>query len=156
MHNLCLGTAKHVMSIWKSRGVLKNSDFEVMEETVSCIITPNDVGRLPLKIDSSLAGFSADQWKNWVTVFSPVALKDLLPASDLQCWLLFVRACCLLGSRIISVEVINQADSFLTEFCKQFLILYGNAACTPNLHLHLKQCLLDYGPVHGFWCYSFE
>lgn len=25
-----------------------------------------------------------------------------------------------------------------------------------HLHLHLKDCLLDYGPVHSFWCYGFE
>lgn len=30
--------------------------------------------------------------------------------------------------------------------------------CTPNLHLHLhvKQCLMDYGPPHAFLCFSFE
>ena len=25
-----------------------------------------------------------------------------------------------------------------------------------HLHLHLKDHLLDYGPVHAFWCYAFE
>ena len=25
-----------------------------------------------------------------------------------------------------------------------------------HLHLHLKECLLDYGPVQSFWCYPFE
>lgn len=25
-----------------------------------------------------------------------------------------------------------------------------------HLHLHLKQCLFDYGPVHSFWCFPFE
>ena len=36
--------------------------------------------------------------------------------------------------------------------------LYGSEYCTPNmhLHLHLKESVLDYGPVHGFWCYAFE
>ena len=44
------------------------------------------------------------------------------------------------------------------EFCKQFVLLYGTDSCTPNLHmhLHLKECLLDYGPVHTFWLFSFE
>ena len=29
---------------------------------------------------------------------------------------------------------------------------------TPNMHLHchLKQSLLDYGPIHNFWLFSFE
>ena len=96
MHNRI---AKHVMHIWHDRGILVNSDFE---NTVSKIITPNDVGRIPLKIGSSFSRFSADQWKNWVTVFSLIALKDLLPANDLKCWLLFVRNYCLLGTQMIS------------------------------------------------------
>ena len=25
-----------------------------------------------------------------------------------------------------------------------------------HLHLHLKECMLDYGPVYSFWCFSFE
>jgi len=41
------------------------------------------------------AGFSVDQWKNWVTVFSPIALKDLLPAND---------GCCLSGP-VVYLEV---------------------------------------------------
>ena len=30
--------------------------------------------------------------------------------------------------------------------------------CTPNMHMmcHLQDILLDYDPVHGFWCFSFE
>ena len=29
---------------------------------------------------------------------------------------------------------------------------------TPNMHLHshLINCVLDYGPVHNFWLFSFE
>lgn len=29
---------------------------------------------------------------------------------------------------------------------------------TPNIHLHchLKDCVLDFGPLHAFWCFSFE
>ena len=24
------------------------------------------------------------------------------------------------------------------------------------MHLHLKDCILDYGPCYSFWCFSFE
>ena len=29
---------------------------------------------------------------------------------------------------------------------------------TPNMHLHcrLKERVIDCGPVHAFWCFSFE
>ena len=25
-----------------------------------------------------------------------------------------------------------------------------------HLHCHLKECVLDYGPLHAFWCFSFK
>ena len=51
----------------------------------------------------------------------------------------------------------KQTYSFF-QFCKEFEQLYGENACTPNmhLHLHLRNCLEDYGPLHAFWCYPFE
>ena len=44
------------------------------------------------------------------------------------------------------------------EFCKKFERLYGKDLVTPNMYLHghLKECLLDYGPFHSFWCFSLE
>ena len=158
MHNLFLGTAKHVMQVWMDKNIITKSHCEVIEQTVAKIQTPRDVGRLPLKIASSFAGFTADQWRNWVTIFSAVSLKTVLPNNHLRCWLLFVRACSLLCTRVITVEHIDEADGYLVEFCKQYLSLYGFESCTPNmhLHLHLKECLKDYGTVHSFWCFSFE
>ena len=158
MHNLYLGTSKYMMELWTQRGILANNDFTTIEEITAKITTPRDIGRIPLKIGSSFSGFTSDQWRNWTTVLSPVALKQVLPPDSLRCWLMFVRACSLLSSRVISVEAVSQAHCYLTEFCKQVELIYGSDACTPNmhLHLHLKDCLLDYGPVHAFWCYAFE
>lgn len=44
------------------------------------------------------------------------------------------------------------------KFCTMFEKLYGQDLVTPNMHLHghIKECLLDYGPFHAFWCFSFE
>lgn len=158
MHNLFLGTGKHIMHVWIDQGILSRRDFTEIESITSKIRVPHDVGRIPLKIQSSFSGFTADQWRNWITVFSPVALKGILPSNHLRCWLLFVRACYLICARIITTQVIDQIDMYLVQFCKQFEQLYGAEACTPNmhLHLHLKECLQNYGPVHGFWCYGFE
>ncbi|XP_065892610.1 uncharacterized protein [Dysidea avara] len=158
MHNLYLGTAKHMMNIWVDNKILTKHHFDIIEEIVAKITTPHDVGRIPLKISSGFSGFTADQWRNWTTIFSPVALKEVLPAADLCCWLLFVRACCLLSNRCISADMVHQAHAYLIEFCKKVELLYGRFSATPNLHLHLhlNDCLLDYGPVHAFWCYAFE
>lgn len=36
--------------------------------------------------------------------------------------------------------------------------MHGSSLVTPNMHLHchLKECVLDYGPLHSFWCFPFE
>ena len=107
---------------------------------------------------SGYGGFTANQWYNWITIYSPILLKGILPRKHLRCWLLSVRACSITKSRIISVNETKSADLFLLQFCKCFQTLYGVENCTPNIHLHthLKECILDYGPLHTFWCYAFE
>ena len=81
MHNLLLGTAKHVMKIWLDRSIIVEKDLDRIENRVARIQSPHDIGRMPLKIGSNFSGFTADQWMNWTVVYSAVVLKDILPHS---------------------------------------------------------------------------
>ena len=58
----------------------------------------------------------------------------------------------------ITKEESLETDQKLTRFCVMFEALCGKEKCTPNMHHHghLKDCILDYGPVFSFWCFSFE
>ena len=76
-------------------------------------ITPYSAGRLPTSIGSGFGGFTANQWSNWITIFSPILLKEILPAEDFRCWLLFVRACFLLKPRFIRKMDVESADLYL-------------------------------------------
>ena len=158
MHNLLLGTAKHMLTIWKDLNFLTHEHFKVIQEKVDNFHTPEDVGRIPTKISSGFSGFSADQWRNWVLLFSLFSLKGILPYSHYNCWQLFVKACHILCCRSISKKKIDEADTLLHEFCISFDQLYGKKYCTINIHLHghLHECLKDYGPVYAFWLFSFE
>ncbi len=115
------------------------------------------VGRVASNILSSFGGFTSNQWRKWITIYSAVVLKGLLPQDHLQCWLLYVRACSMLCSRIIRQSDVRCADLFLLEFCRKLELLYEHA-CTANthLHLHLRETFLDFGPPHAFWCFAFE
>ena len=55
-------------------------------------------------------------------------------------------------------HLLNEADEHLMKFCIQFETIFGPEKVTPNMHLHghLKKCVIDVGPVHSFWCFSFE
>lgn len=44
------------------------------------------------------------------------------------------------------------ADRLILKFCKSVETLYGKHVITPNMHLHnhLKEVILDHGPVQAF------
>ena len=158
MHNLLLGTAKHCIDIWKSTGLLSSDHFHEIQKKVDNFTCPNDVGRIPSKIQSSFSGFTADQWKSWTILFSLYCLKNILPLHDYNCWLLFVKACALFCQRKFTTSELQDADDCMLRFCQKFVDIYGKKHCNMNMHLHghLKECIQDYGPVYSFWCFAFE
>jgi len=73
-------------------------------------------------------------------------------------WCLFSKACSLLCHAHIRDADVQEADKLLLEFCEGFQNLYGKDECTPNMHMHcrLSDYIMDVGPLHSFWCFSFE
>ena len=49
MHNFLLGTAKHVMTIWKDKGILNGVQFEAVQDKVDRVRVPSKMGRIPTK-----------------------------------------------------------------------------------------------------------
>lgn len=86
MHNLLLGTAKHVMNLWIKRGLISSKQFEEIQESVDSFSVPNDIGRIPYKISSGFSSFKADQWCSWIVIYSPIVLKGILPHEDYEVW----------------------------------------------------------------------
>lgn len=158
MHNLLLGTAKHMFHTWTEKGILKSQDLKHIQEHIDSIVVPPDVGRIPNELESRASGMTADQWKNWTLIYSPYILSNFLPKDHYKCWMLFVSACRILCGRTISIAKLHEADNMLLSFCRSAENLYGKNSITPNMHLHchLAECILDYGPVYAFWCFSFE
>ena len=52
----------------------------------------------------------------------------------------------------------KEADALLNKFCLKFVKLYGQEHCNINmhLHLHLAECIFDFGPVYAFWLFAFQ
>lgn len=158
MHNLFLGTAKHMLKLWKEKDIIKSEHFKEIQGKIDAFVCPSDIGRIPFKIESGFAAFTADQLKNWVILYSMYCLKNILPDDHLKCWQSFVLGCKILCSKFITHDQVTTADSCLMQFCKKAEELYGSSFITPNMHLHahLKECILDFGPVYAFWLFSFE
>ena len=161
MHNLFMfmGTAKHFLSsIWPDNGIVSGSQFTIVQKRVDRFQVPSDIGRIPYKIASGFSSFTADQFKNWIVYFSLLSMRDIFTGPHMECWRHFVLACRLLVHFEITHTNVSLADGMLLQFCKRVERLYGKAAITPNMHLHchLKECIIDFGPIHGFWCFAFE
>ena len=158
MHNILLGTAKWMMTIWKTKGLITHPQLDEIQRLVDSFITPSDVGRIPHKINCGFSSFTADQWKNWSLIYSEVTLKNILQKIHYECWLTFVQACHIMCLRRITSGELAELDQLLLKFCKSFQHIYGRELCTPNLHLHchLSECISDFGPAHVFWLFGCE
>ena len=86
MHNLFLGTAKHLMkNIWLPNKILKQNDLKSIQELIDSMKAPSNMGRIPNKIASNFASFTSEQRKLWTVVYSEFALKKYLPSKTINC-----------------------------------------------------------------------
>ena len=123
MHNLFLGTVKHLMkNVWITNGIPTPSKLIHIQE---CMHVPPDVGRIPYKVESGFSGFTADQLKNWVTIYSIPALYGIVAEEHLECWRTFVLACRLLCKYSLSPQDVQLADALLLQFCRRVERTYG-------------------------------
>ena len=85
MQNLCLGSAKHLLRVFKENGYLSKSNFEKLHKKTDSFVVPHDVGKTPRKIVSSFDSFNADEYKNWLLLFSVSSMDGIIPLKDMKC-----------------------------------------------------------------------
>ena len=158
MHNLFLGTAKKCFSFWVEKELLSTGDLETIGERVRKMKVSTDLGRLPTTISSNYGQFTAEEWKNWVLIYSLFCLQGLLPRQHLKVWQKFVLACRIVCQPAIPKQRLQIAHQLFLSFCREVAQLYGPEFVTPNMHLHghLKETIENYGSMYGFWAFSFE
>lgn len=151
MHNLFLGTTKHILKETPA-------DIHSIQEVIDRIHVPMDIGRIPRKIETGFSGCTADQYKNWVTLYSIPCLHSILNCDQLENWRHFVLACRILCKRKLTRSDVALADALLMRFCQSAQRPYGTREITPNMcmHCYLKSVILDFGPVYAFWLFSYE
>ena len=71
---------------------------------------------------------------------------------------MFVRSCHKLLKPTISIQEKDDAHNLLVLLVQKLTELFGKEHVTHNMHmhLHLKNCLKEFGPVYSFWWFSFE
>ncbi len=119
---------------------MESSEVERIQKRTDEIYCPLDICQIPLKIASNFSGFTGQQWKNWVELFSLIALQDILMDDNLECWRHFVLASRLISKTALTVTEVLIADALLLQFCRRSVRLYGTEIATPNMHLHAHIC----------------
>lgn len=159
MHNLYIGTAKYIFNLWLKREIVSTSSLKVINDRILSLVVPSVVqfGRLPACMNQP-SSLTAEQWMLWVNYYSLYCLYDLIAPEHFECWRHFVLASRLLCRWKLSDDEIRIADALLLQFCRRFETLYGQDVVTPNIHLHvhLADCIRDYGPMSSFWLFAFE
>ena len=158
MHNLFLGTSKHMLNIWLKSNVLGEADLFVIQEKIASVNISKDSGWIPRSFVSNWRSFNAHEWKSWTLIYSMYALKGVLPEQDYQIWSWFVLACQKITKSYITKDDATMFHNMIMQFLRMFEKKYGSDSVTPNMHMHahLKDCVIDYGSVYGFWLFSFE
>lgn len=77
MHNLFLGTAKHVFKLWVKNNLLTKKDLKALREHNHLFNVGKEVGRLPHRIASNYCGYIASQWKNWTLIYSVLSERPV-------------------------------------------------------------------------------
>jgi hypothetical protein len=138
--------------------VFDKHQVEEINRKISEVNVATDVGRIGSNNSSNYGMFTAQEWKNWMTIHSMYVLRGILPNDHLKVSEQFVVACRILCQQFITCDDVEKADTLLINFCQGFANIDGNVVVTQNMHIacHLGESLLDYGPVYGFWLFSFK
>ena len=85
MHNLLLGTGKHALSVWIKLEIIRPCQYDEIQQIIDTFSFPSDIGRITYTVVSSFSGFTADQWRTWIMILSPIILKEILPPLHYRC-----------------------------------------------------------------------
>ena len=159
MHCLFLGIARWIVKrIWIEEGVLTPNSLKQIQRKMNEFQIPSDLSLIPGNIyaGKGFSNFTADQWRIFFTINATVSLWNHLSPTDRKILTYFVRICTILVSRIMKVNLLNEAHQILIKLVKLIEETYGCDKITPNLHLslHLCECSIDSGPLYAFWCFS--
>ncbi|CAB4436877.1 unnamed protein product [Rhizophagus irregularis] len=125
---------------------------------------PSDFGRSPRNIAAHHEGFKAEEWANWIVLYSIPLLKNHLPRQIIKGWKYFVDAVHLCQKRIISNDDLMEIQHLILAFYKHYETIYYQyeAERLPAMKicfhylLHLVDSIQATGPCWSTWQFPIE
>lgn len=149
-----------------SAAIFSSDVLQEVRSDIQRIYLPSWLEKPPSNIgDASHGKLKADHWRTLCTVTMVITLVRLWghtrasqeESDALENFMHLVAAVDLATRRSMSVDRANTFDSHMEAYVQGLRTIY-EADLVPNHHLslHLKDCLLLFGPTHGWWAFPFE
>ncbi len=146
--------------------ILNGSTLDEIRNDIQSISVPSWIERPPPNFGSPSHGkLKADTWRTLFTVHLSITLVHLWGTRSspprekalLQNFAHLSAAADLASRRSMSTSRAEKYGDHLLDYLRTLRKLFDHEL-VPNHHLsvHLKECLLRFGPVHAWWAFPFE
>lgn len=146
--------------------VFTQAVLQALRNDVGRVFLPSWLERPPSTIGDAGGGkLKADHWRTLCTVVMPITLVRLWGSGNplpvqveaLSNFMHLVAAVDLATRRSMSADRADRFDAHMEAYLQGLRSIY-DADLVPNHHLslHLRECLLLFGPTHGWWAFPFE
>ncbi len=107
---------------------------------------------------SGVNGVTAAQWKLYIITYARPCLYNLLPVSAYKCLVMLSDIISIVAAPVLLRDQVADLRRLIPDHHTLFARTYGKWSVTVNYHmcLHLPDMILDHGPPHAFWCFSYE
>ncbi len=158
MHCLYLGIAKAFFKALIKFEILTTLKLQSLFENMKNIFNPFENAWIPDQIHCNWMYMNAYEWRQWTLVYSIPAFYGVIPDEYLAVWVIFVEACTLISTPVVSKEDALKAKQLFREFGQKFEQKFGMKEVKPNMHFacHIPECMEYYGSVYNFWCFGME
>ncbi|KAE8746885.1 hypothetical protein FOCC_FOCC006305 [Frankliniella occidentalis] len=163
MHCVYMGNLKALLRLLFD-GKYKSQPFSLVEkiakvnDRLHALNLPHFVQRLPIDVDKCLSYWKASLCRTFLLYLMLVVFQGIMSDKYYDHLKKLVTGVALLNQSSISQADLQRADLLLTEFCKDFQVLYGIRHMSLNLHSlrHLPQCVQESGPLCYTSCFRYE
>lgn len=162
MHAVLEGVTKYFTSMWLNSKYHQCSFYlgrktKEIDKILLQLKPPGQFHRSPREI-SHIKLWKASELRAWLLFYSLPILQHYWPSEYVHHWSLLVFSIHLLLSSRITISDIEVVDSALKTFYLRVPEMYGDSACTANVHslIHVTQMVKLWGPLWTHSLFGFE
>lgn len=164
MHNVFIGVSKQLFTLWihdrKKAYSIPPKKIKLLSHRIFAIAKqlPSEFSRTP-RILKHLKRYKATEFRQFTLYTLIIILKDILPLNYYNHFLKFHCAIRILSTPNDCIKNSDLASELLTDFVKEFGVLYGYHNLSYNVHclLHLSQDVSHFKcPLDDYSAFKFE